>query len=244
MIRINQRQCIAAIGALLAFAIPASAAEIRVFSTGAPSVAAKVLAGDAETDNVLRSPSDNRTRCGRNCMAGEKADVVIAPAPVIAALEKDGKLRAGSSVDVARVGIGVVVREGAPRPNISTPAAIRKLLVDAHSIAYPDPATGGGFTGKVLTQMIAQMGITDTVKPKLTLAHAITGGVQLVADGKAEVGMFNISEILPIKGVTMVGPLPAELQRLHHLHGRHYGHQRRAGRRCGFHRADGGFRRA
>jgi molybdate transport system substrate-binding protein len=205
-------QCIAAIGALLAFVIPASAAEIRVFSTGAPSVAAKAIAA-RETDNAFTFTVGQPDTLRQKLQAGEMADVVIAPAPVIAALEKDGKLRAGSSVDVARVGIGVVVREGAPRPNISTSAAIRKLLIDANSIAYPDPATGGGSTGKVLTQMIAQMGIADTVKPKLTLAHAITGGVQLVADGKAEVGMFNISEILPIKGVTLVGPLPDELQR-------------------------------
>src|SRR6185312_3638580 len=193
------------------FVIPASAAEIRVFSTGAPSVAAKVIAA-RETDNAFTFTVGQPDTLRQKLQAGEMADVVIAPAPVIAALEKDGKLRAGSTVDVARVGIGVVVREGAPRPNISTSAAIRKLLIDATSIAYTDPATGGGSTGKVLTQMIVQMGITDTVKPKLTLAHAITGGVQLVADGKAEVGMFNISEILPIKGVTMVGPLPPELQ--------------------------------
>jgi molybdate transport system substrate-binding protein len=211
MIRINSARCIAAIGALLVLAIPASAAEIRVFSTGAPSVAAKVLSA-RETDNVYVFTVGQPDTLRQKLLAGEKADVVIAPAPVIAALEKDGKLRAGSSVDVARVGIGVVVREGAPRPNIATPAAIRKMLVDANSIAYPDPATGGGSTGKVLTQMIAQMGITDVVKPKLTLAHAITGGVKLVADGKAEVGMFNISEILPIKGVIMVGPLPTDLQ--------------------------------
>jgi molybdate transport system substrate-binding protein len=211
MIQIFQSRCIAAIGALLAFAMPANAAEIRVFSTGAPSVAAKAIAA-RETDNIFTFTVGQPDTLRQKLLAGEAADVVIAPAPGMAALEKGGKLRAGSSVDVARVGIGVVVREGAPRPNIATPDAIRKMLVDAKSIAYPDPATGGGSTGKVLTQMIAQMGITDVVKPKLTLAHAITGGVKLVADGKAEVGMFNISEILPIKGVTLVGPLPGELQ--------------------------------
>lgn len=211
MIRLHHIRRIAVIGALLAFATPGNAAEIRVFSTGAPSVAAKALA-TRETGNVFAFTVGQPDTLRQKLQAGEKADVVIAPEPLIVALEKDGKLRTGSSADVARVGIGVVVREGAARPDISTPAAIRKLLIDAHSIAYPDPTTGGGFTGKVLTQMIAQMGIADAVRPKLTLAHAITGGVQLVADGKAEVGMFNISEILPIKGVTMVGPLPAELR--------------------------------
>jgi molybdate transport system substrate-binding protein len=112
-------------------------------------------------------------------------------------------------VNVARVGIGVVVRAGAPRPDVVTPASIRKLLMDAPSIAYSDP---GSVVGKAITRMIEQMGIADVVKPKVTHAYAITGGVNLVADGKVEVGLFIISEILPVKGVTLVGPLPAEFQ--------------------------------
>jgi molybdate transport system substrate-binding protein len=110
---------------------------------------------------------------------------------------------------VARVGIGIVVREGAPRPDVATPASIRKLLVDARAIAYSDPES---VVGKAITHMIEQMGIADVVKPKVTLSYAITGGVNLVADGKVDVGLFIISEILPVKGVTLVGPLPAEFQ--------------------------------
>jgi molybdate transport system substrate-binding protein len=214
MIRLHHKLCIMTIGALLAFSSAANAAEIRVFSTGAPSVAAKALAAKqvAETGTMFSFTVGQPDTLRQKLLAGEKADVVIAPAPLIAALEKDGKLRAGSSADLARVGIGVVVREGAAKPDISTPAAIRKLLVEAHAIAYPDPITGGGFTGKALTRMIEQMGIADDIKPKLLPGAAINGGVRLVADGKAEVGLFNISEILPIKGVTLVGPLPAELQ--------------------------------
>lgn len=195
-------------------ALPAAAAEIRVFSTGAPSVAAKAIAARlvVEKGSAFAFTVGQPAALQQKLIAGEKADVVIAPAPLIAALGKDGKLRPGSSVDLARVGIGVVVREGAPQPDISTPAAIRKLLLEAHSIAYPDPATGGGFTGKAISRMIAQMGIADEVKPKLSLGAAINGGVKLVANGGAEVGLFNISEILPIRGVTLVGPLPSELQ--------------------------------
>jgi molybdate transport system substrate-binding protein len=107
--------------------------------------------------------------------------------------------------------VGVVVREGAPLPAISTADAVRAMLLDARSIVIPDPA-GGGQTGAALARMIAKLGITDAVKPKLTLRQAIAGGVALVATGAAEVGMFNISEVLPVKGVTLVGPLPAELQ--------------------------------
>jgi molybdate transport system substrate-binding protein len=121
-------------------------------------------------------------------------------------------LRDGSAVDLARVGIGVVVRAGMKRPDISNSTAIRKMLLAARSIVYSDPETGGGYTGRAIKRMIEQMGITDAVKPKLTLVHAIGGGVDLVAGGKAEVGLFNISEILPIKGAALVGPLPSELQ--------------------------------
>jgi molybdate transport system substrate-binding protein len=86
------------------------------------------------------------------------------------------------------------------------------LLLEARSIAYPDPQTGGGSAGRAIARMIDKMGITDAIKAKLMRKSAIGGGVDLVAGGTAEVGLFNISEILPIKGVTLVGPLPAEVQ--------------------------------
>src|ERR1700720_345449 len=187
------------------------AAELRVFSTGAPLAAAKAIAAkfSAETGHTVAFTIGQPATIQQKLAAGEQADVVVVPAALIAPLEKDGKLPVGSGVNVARVGIGVVVRAGAPRPDVVTPASIRKLLMDAPSIAYSDP---GSVVGKAITRMIEQMGIADVVKPKVTHAYAITGGVNLVADGKVEVGLFIISEILPVKGVTLVGPLPAEFQ--------------------------------
>jgi molybdate transport system substrate-binding protein len=85
------------------------------------------------------------------------------------------------------------------------------MLLAARSIVYTNP-DGSGFAGKAVARMIEQMGIAEAVKPKLTIMQAIDGGVDLVAKGKAEVGMFNISEILPVQGVTLVGPLPASVQ--------------------------------
>ena len=139
------------------------------------------------------------------------ADIMVLPAPAIEALETAGALRPGSRVDLARVGIGVVVRAGAPLPDISTKDAVRKLLLDANSIVYPDPSAGG-FAGAAIARMMTQMGIAEAVGPKVALLQAIAGGVALVAKGEAEVGMFNISEILPVKGARLVGPLPPELQ--------------------------------
>jgi molybdate transport system substrate-binding protein len=116
------------------------AAELRVFSTGAPLAAAKAIAAkfSAETGHTVAFTIGQPATIQQKLAAGEQADVVVVPAALIAPLEKDGKLRVGSGVNVARVGIGVVVRAGAPRPDVVTPASIRKLLMDAP--AAPGPA--------------------------------------------------------------------------------------------------------
>jgi molybdate transport system substrate-binding protein len=192
----------------------ADAAEIRVYSSGAPAQAAKAIAANfsAQTGHQITFTVAQPATIEGELAAGDRADIVILPSPAIALLNTSGALRAGSAVALARVGIGIVVRDGMNRPDISNAAAIRKLLLDAHSIVYPDPRSGGGSTGRAIARMIDQMGITDAVKAKLTRTSAIGGGVDLVAGGQAEVGLFNISEILPIKGVTLIGPLPAEVQ--------------------------------
>jgi molybdate transport system substrate-binding protein len=209
-----RRLCAAAVlAAAMTTAGAAFAADIHVFTSGAPAEVEKVLAGQfaRETGHHVVFTVAPPTTIRQKLAAGETPDVIVLPAPAIDALEKAGALRPGSRVDLARVGIGVVVRDGAPLPDISTVEAVRKLLADARSIVYPDP-TGGGQTGAALTRMLAQLGVADAVKPKLTLMQAIAGGVALVARGEAEVGMFNISEILPVKGARLVGPLPSELQ--------------------------------
>jgi len=201
---------LASVGAATA----AAAAEIRVYSSGAPSVAAKAIADSfaAQGGHHFRFTVGQPATIESDLAAGGQADVVILPTPAIALLNQSGVLRAGSAVDLARVGIGVVIRNGGRRPEIGNAAAIRQLLIDARSVVYPDPRSGGGSAGRAIAHMIEQMGVSDIVKPKLILVSAIGGGVDLVAGGKAEVGFFNISEILPIKGVTLIGPLPAELQ--------------------------------
>lgn len=191
----------------------APAAELRIYTSGAPAQVQKNLAsklGEA-TDYGLSFTVGPLAAIQAKLKAGEKADVVVFPKPVIDALDKAGMLRPGSRVDLARVGVGVVVREGVPRPDISSVDALRKVLLDARSIAHPDPA-GGGFAGVQIARMMERLGIADAVKPKVKMAYAIAGGVESVAKGEAELGLFNISEILPVKGVTLVGPLPAELQ--------------------------------
>ncbi len=185
------------------------AAEIG--QTGAPSVAARPQDFSGTPAISLSSRSVSR-RQSSNGSLPESTRTFILPSPDIATLNSSGALRAGSTIEVARVGVGIVVRAGGKRPDVSSTAAIRKLLLAANSIVYPDPQTGGGSAGRAIAHMIDRMGITDAVKKKLTLKSAIGGGVDLVANGKADVGFFNASEILPIKGVTLVGALPADVQ--------------------------------
>jgi molybdate transport system substrate-binding protein len=205
--------CLAIFWAALLTAAPSTAADIQVFTSGAPSAVQKRLAPaftKATGHNVVITAatlSEIRKR-----MSGDvKPDAVVLPRAALLSLEKSGALRPGSMIDLARVGIGVVVKEGAPLPDISTVDALKKALVSAKSIAHPDPK-GGGFTGAHIDRMFERLGIAEAVRPKVLLGYAFTGGVANIAKGVAEIGLFNISEIVPIKGVTLAGPLPAEHQ--------------------------------
>jgi len=191
----------------------ATAADISIFSSGAPAGVEKVLAAQftRESGHRVVFTVANPALIQQKLSVGEVPDIVILPAPIIDALAKTGVLRPASRVDLARVGVGLVVREGAPLPDISTADGVRTALLHARSIVIPDPA-GGGQTGAALARMMTQLGIADAVKPKLTLMQAIAGGVELVAKGEVELGIFNISEILPVKGVTLAGALPPALQ--------------------------------
>ncbi len=125
-------------------------------------------------------------------------------------LAKEGKFVAGSRANLARVAVGVVVKDGTPKPDIGSVAAFKQALLAAKSVAYIDPAAGGS-SGIYIAGLLDKLGIATEVKPK---AKLIPGGVvaEHVAKGEAELGIHQISEILPVKGVTLVGPLPAEIQ--------------------------------
>jgi molybdate transport system substrate-binding protein len=161
----------------LTVACTAAADEIRVLSSGAPAEIVKHLAAKfaSESGHRILATVANPATILQKLSGGETPDIVVAPAPVVDSLAKSGTLLPDSQVDLARVGVGVVVREGAPRSEISTVDAVRRMLVGARSIVYPDPA-GGGQTGAALARMIDRMGLTEIVKPKLTLRQAIAGG--------------------------------------------------------------------
>jgi len=206
--------CAAAALAILASgARPSAAADVVVFTSAAPVVVEQVLATaftEASGNRVLFDVGTVREIQDKLSASG-RPDIVVLPAAALDLADKASVLRPGSRIDLARVGIGVVVRAGAPLPDISSVDALRKTLLAARSVAHPDPL-GGGFAGVQIARMFARLGIADAIKPKISLAYAFTGGVAQVANGDAEIGLFNISEILPVKGVTLVGQLPPELQ--------------------------------
>jgi molybdate transport system substrate-binding protein len=142
--------------------------------------------------------------------AGETADVLVLGAPAMAAMEREGCFVAGTRTDVARVFIGVAVREGASAPDISTAQAFRSALLAARAIAFTDAAVGG--TAAVyLPQLFKRMGIADEVARRAKPQASGAAVAQCVARAEAEIGITLIPEILPIKGARVIGKLPAAL---------------------------------
>jgi molybdate transport system substrate-binding protein len=141
---------------------------------------------------------------------GEPVDVVIVADAVLRNLIKDGLVLAESQVPLARSGIGMAVRAGAPRPDISSVDALKRALLEAKSIAYSASVSGDYLS----TELFQRLGIADQVLPK---SRRIEGGERVgavLARGEAEIGFQQISELLPVPGIFMVGPLPAEVQKV------------------------------
>ena len=142
---------------------------------------------------------------------GATADIVILGASVVAGLEKRGVVRTGSCRVFARSRIGVAVRGGAPKPDISSVAALRRTLLDARSIAH----TVHGASGMYVPVLLERMGIAGEVKHKIvTRPGGYIGSV--VASGEAEIAVQQIVELLAVPGIDVVGPLPDEVQQVFH----------------------------
>jgi molybdate transport system substrate-binding protein len=140
--------------------------------------------------------------------AGQQFDVALLTTEVTDELIKEGKVAADSRVDLGRVGVGLGIRAGAPKPDISTPDALKRTLLNAESITYAKD----GAARVLIEKIYDRLGIANEVKPKIIL-QSVPGTPQTaVAHGKAEIVMTLVSEILPVKGVELVGPVPKELQ--------------------------------
>jgi molybdate transport system substrate-binding protein len=194
-------------------AAPADAAEIKVISAGAVrSLISGMIDDYAKASGDRFDFTVGTTGQLRAIIAsGQPADLIIASGPLMGELEQTGKMTAGSRADLGRMGIGVVIRDGAPAPDVSTPETFRQTLIDARSVSYTAPSEGGT-SGLHLLALLARFGITELVEKKAVHASGGRDVAQKVADGKAEIGITLISEILPVKGAKLAAPLPEPLQ--------------------------------
>src|SRR5579864_6772079 len=189
------------------------AAGVKVISGGAFKQVLNALAAQYEKETGDKLDLTYRT-VGQHLKlireGGEAFDVAVLTPEAIDGLVKDGKVVAGSRADLAKTGVGVVVKAGAPLPDISNVDAFKRALLAAKSVAYIDPKAGGS-SGIYVGKLLERLGIAKEVNAKAVL---VQGGevAAHIADGEAELGIHQISEILPVPGVTLVGLLPAEIQ--------------------------------
>jgi molybdate transport system substrate-binding protein len=190
----------------------ACADEIRVLSGGAARspLQAALPAFEARTGHKVAIAFAPAGEIAKRVAAGEIHDLLILPEENVAGYEKQGKAVAGSRAPLGKVGIGVAVNERAAAPDVSTPDALKAALLAAKSVVYIDPARGT--SGKHFAGVLQSLGIADQVNAKATLG---SGGyvVAPVGRGEIELGVHQITEILPVPGVKLVGPLPPALQK-------------------------------
>jgi molybdate transport system substrate-binding protein len=200
---------------LCAFATPnpLDAAELKIFSPGSTEGAFSQLLPQFENASGHKISIEYgpvgalAARVGK----GEAVDVAILSEPATEALRSRGKLVAGSEVVIAKVGIGVFVRKGDPKPDISSVDAFLRALTGAKLIAYADPTLGGS-SSILVGELMKSLDVTGSIGPKTKLVPPAKPLLDLVAGGGVDFGFNPISEILPDPRVELVGPLPPPVQ--------------------------------
>jgi len=146
----------------------------------------------------------------KDIKAGLGGDVAVLTAEAVDELIDQGKAVAGSRVDLARSRIGVAVRKGAKQPDIASPEALKRALIAASSVAHSKT----GLSGLYFPTVLARLGIADAIQSKIVIPDSGTPVGEVVAKGDAEIGIQQISELLPVAGIEIVGPLPEPLQKI------------------------------
>jgi molybdate transport system substrate-binding protein len=187
-------------------------ADTKVMSAGAVKSMVAALGAEFERDTGKKLDLNFGTAGSLRdrIKGGEVADLVILSQTYIADLAKLGLVVPDSCVDLGRTVTGVVVREGAPVPDISTPEAFKRALLNARSVAYTDPKAGGS-GGIMFAALLQQLGIADEINKKAVLGKGGHDVAVSIAEGRAEFGTTFISEVLPVKGAKVIGPLPGDL---------------------------------
>ena len=193
--------------ALPLLAAGADAAELKVLASTAVKTSLEALAPQFEkaTGNKIDVTFAPASALKEKIEQGTAFDVAILTTPIIDGLASGGKVDTARTA-IAHSGIGVAIRKGAMKPDISTKDAFKQTLLSAHSVGY----TAAGATGAYLKTLFDKLGIAEELKPRLKL---LQGGVgEAVTSGEIEIGMTQISEILPYPGAELAGPLPPEIQ--------------------------------
>ncbi|MGA9512729.1 MAG: molybdate ABC transporter substrate-binding protein [Pseudolabrys sp.] len=200
---------------LIAQAGLVKAAEVKVFSTIGVQAALEELAPKFEqaTSNKLNITWATAAILVKRVQAGETADLMVLTKQSLDALTKDNKATAGADAVFASSGMAVVVKKGAPKPDISTPDAFKQALINAKTIAYSDPAAGGA-SGVYFAKLLERMGIADQMKAKTRHPPPSGNSANLVVAGEADLAIQQEPEVMSVAGIDMVGPLPADLNNI------------------------------
>lgn len=191
-------------------------AELHVLTSGGFSAAFDVLAEQYSAETGVRivtgrgpSMGDTANAIPARLARREPADVVILARSALDKLAATGQVAPGTEIDLGLSKIAVAVKEGAPTPDISTADAVRATLLKAKSVAWSDSASGV----YIQTTMLDKLGVADQVRPKGAMIPATPVG-EIVAQGKAEIGFQQLSELMPVKGIRIIGLLPDSLQKV------------------------------
>lgn len=196
---------------LLAAIIPAQSAELKVIS--AIGIHSTMEALRAQFELVTGHRLTIVLESLKRVQGGETADVIIFPRQSIDHLVKDGKASAASVTDIARSSMGVAVRKGAPKPEISATDSFKRAMLAAKSINIPDPVRGGVAAPHII-KVFERLGIAEEMKTKLVYAKipGAAGVAHEVAIGEAEIALGQLQELVSVAGIEIVGPFPNDLQ--------------------------------
>ena len=198
-----------AIACVLGVPVMAQAAELKVIAGGSMTAPLNQLSPEFEkaTGHKLSIHFDSTPNIIARVNSGTPFDVVVVPVDVFKDAAAKARFAPGPTIDIARVGYGMVVRSGAQKPDISTPDAFKKALLTASSVAYLPTSAAGAYVMKVFERL----GIAEEMKAKTKVQASPSQIPQAVAKGEAEIGVF-LSNVLIAPGVDMVGPFPGDLQ--------------------------------
>ena len=190
----------------------AAAAELRVIGGGATQEVQRPLAEEfgAANGHQIETTAGPMGMVRQLVEAGEPADIIIASETVMNGFLQSGAVVAGSTTPVGHIGIGVAVREGAPQPAIATVEEFRDAMLAARSITHMDPAAGAS-SGIAIARTFQELGIADMLAGK-TVLQSSGYSAENVVSGEADIALQNVSELMAVDGVTVVGMLPEEIQ--------------------------------